>query len=60
MYRLLFIVTLLLCGAAMYANGKGVPKDNVLAYLWLNLAGTQGSEDAKEWYARIAKEMITE
>jgi TPR repeat protein len=32
----------------MYANGEGVPEDNVLAYTWWNLAVAQGDEDAQE------------
>ena len=26
----------------MYGNGRGVPKDNLLAYMWLNIAGANG------------------
>ena len=32
----------------MYANGTGVPQDDVLAYAWLNLAVEQGNELASE------------
>ena len=32
----------------MYANGDGVPQDNVLAYAWLILAAAQGNELASE------------
>ena len=28
----------------MYWEGKGVPKNFVLAHMWLNLAATQGDE----------------
>jgi len=28
----------------MYANGEGVPKDNVHAYMWWNIAGTNGDD----------------
>ena len=31
----------------MYANGQGVPEDDVLAYMWWNLAAAQGYEDAQ-------------
>jgi len=31
----------------MYANGTGVPKDNVLAYMWANLAGANGVDVSK-------------
>jgi len=26
----------------MYGNGRGVPKDNLLAYMWWNIAGANG------------------
>ena len=32
----------------MYANGTGVPQDDVLAYAWLTLAAAQGNELASE------------
>ena len=28
----------------MYVNGRGVPKDNVLAYMWANIAGANGRD----------------
>ena len=28
----------------MYVNGRGVPKDNVLAYMWANIAGANGQD----------------
>lgn len=34
--------------AGMYYQGKGVPEDNVMAYMWINLAAAQGAEDAKK------------
>jgi len=30
----------------MYAQGQGVPKDIVLAYMWFNLAAAQGHANA--------------
>jgi TPR repeat protein len=33
---------------AMYANGRGVPKDMVNAYAWLNVASANGNEIASE------------
>ena len=30
----------------MYANGIGVPEDQVLAYMWWNLAAANGYENA--------------
>jgi len=31
----------------MYAKGEGVPEDNVMAYMWWNLAAAQANEVAK-------------
>ena len=31
----------------MYALGEGVPEDNLLAYMWANIAGANG-EDVEE------------
>ena len=31
----------------MYANGEGVPEDDVLAYMWFNVAAAQGYEGAQ-------------
>ena len=48
----------------MYARGEGVPEDNVLAYMWLNLAAAQGGEGAKTakdiLVERMTREQITE
>lgn len=30
----------------IYAEGRGVPQDDALAFLWLTLAGEQGDQDA--------------
>ena len=30
----------------LYANGRGVPKDYVRAYAWVNLAAAQGEKNA--------------
>jgi TPR repeat protein len=30
----------------IYAEGRGVPQDEALAFLWLTLAGDQGDQDA--------------
>ena len=32
----------------MYTLGRGVLKDSVLAHMWFNIAGTNGSETARE------------
>ncbi len=37
----------------MYALGDGVPQDDVLAYMWLNLSAAQGQENAQ-----AAKEIL--
>ena len=44
----------------MYVTGRGVPEDNVLAYMWLNLAAAQGYEGADESKARAAHRMTRE
>ena len=48
----------------MYARGFGVPADDVLAYMWLNLAAAQGNEDAQEnkdiVEQRMTREQIAE
>ncbi len=41
----------------MYSNGKGIPKDNIRAYMWTNLAASNGA-DTKD-RDTIAKEMTT-
>ena len=38
----------------MYANGEGVPEDDIRAYVWISLATAQGVENAKN-----AKEILT-
>lgn len=43
----------------MYAEGQGVPEDNVFAYMWFNLAA-QGYEDAKNNKGIISKLMTKE
>jgi uncharacterized protein len=30
----------------MYANGRGVPQDYILAHMWYNLTAAQGDQDA--------------
>ena len=43
----------------MYEKGQGVPKDDVLAYKWYNLAVAQEYEIAAENRDIIAKKMNT-
>jgi TPR repeat protein len=42
---------------ALYEYGEGVPWDNVLAYMWFNLAAAQGHEDAPELKNVIEEQM---
>jgi TPR repeat protein len=44
----------------MYATGSGVPKDHILAFLWLDLAATQGHKDAAGARDTVRKRMIPE
>ena len=41
----------------MYAIGRGVLKDATLAHMWLNIAGANGSEIAREWRDTIEDDM---
>ena len=41
----------------MYANGMGVPQDDVLAYAWWNLATAQGHERANEYKDQLRTRM---
>ena len=38
-----------------YANGEGVPEDDVTAYAWLNIAAAQGKSSANEGKEHVAK-----
>ena len=40
-----------------YANGEGVPKDEVNAYAWHNVSSANGDEDASVERDRIAESM---
>ena len=42
----------------MHANGQGVPEDDVLAYMWYNLAAAQGNEEA-QYNKDIAESRMT-
>jgi TPR repeat protein len=44
----------------MYVNGNGVAEDDVMAYLWWNLAAAQGAESAKEYKGILSKQMTKE
>jgi TPR repeat protein len=43
----------------MYADGDGVPEDNVQAYAWWSLAAAQGHENASMAKDIIRKEMTS-
>jgi TPR repeat protein len=41
----------------MYANGWGVPEDNVRAFAWIILAASQGNEAANRTKAWLSPKM---
>jgi TPR repeat protein len=41
----------------MYINGNGTPKDNVMAYVWWNIASAQGDKGAEKNRGIIEGEM---
>ena len=41
----------------MYANGRGVLKDSVLAHMWSNIAGANGHEAARELRDNLDRDM---
>ena len=41
----------------MYANGEGVPEDDIQAYAWISIASAQGIEIAKNAKERLTGEM---
>ena len=41
----------------MYANGRGVLKDSVLAHMWSNIAGANGNEAARELRDSLERDM---
>ena len=44
----------------MYAHGRGVPKDDVKAYMFFNLAAAQGDKDAEKYREQIGEKMTQE
>ena len=44
----------------MYANGRGVPEEDVEAYAWFNIAAAQGHENAEKNKEIAAKSMTRE
>lgn len=42
----------------MYANGEGVPEDDIQAYAWFNLAAAQGLGEGEQGRAHIRQYMI--
>jgi TPR repeat protein len=43
----------------MFYLGKGTPKDNVMAYVWWNIAAAQGNESAANNRGIIEKDMTS-
>ena len=43
----------------MYSTGQGVPRDNIEAHKWFNLAALAGSLEAKTWRGELAQEMTS-
>ena len=44
--------------ARMYANGEGVPQDNVYAYMWVGFADEQGlGKSASEFKNKVMSQM---
>jgi TPR repeat protein len=41
----------------MYANGKGVPQDYVVAHMWLNLSASHGDQEAAAARDSLAQTM---
>ena len=41
----------------MYANGRGVLKDSVLAHMWSNIAGANGNASARELRDSLERDM---
>ena len=41
----------------MYGNGQGVQQNNVAAYVWWNIAATNGHQKAKNNKSLVAKRM---
>jgi TPR repeat protein len=46
--------------AGAYADGIGVPKDDVVAYSWANLAAAQGDETARKLRDVLERRMTQE
>lgn len=44
----------------IYASGRGVPVDYVLAHMWFNLAAVKGDDRAREERAELAAMMSEE
>ena len=40
-----------------YVNGEGVLKDSVLAHMWINIAGANGNEQAREQRDKLERDM---
>jgi TPR repeat protein len=40
---------------SMYANGEGVPQNNIRAYVWFSVAAAQGNEIARDSRNRVSE-----
>jgi len=47
------------CLGFLYENGRGVPQDYVLAYMWLNLAASSGDPASAMYRDRLAAMMTS-
>ncbi|MFT5520134.1 MAG: TPR repeat protein [Enterobacterales bacterium] len=43
----------------MYADGRGIIKDNIMGYAWLNVAAAQGNDQARKARDFVEKEMTS-
>ena len=45
---------------AKYANGEGVPENDIQAYTWFNIAAAQGQKSAEKSKKVVTKSMTSE
>ena len=46
--------------AKMHADGKGVPKDLIIAHVWFSLSAAQGDQEGQSGKDQLAKAMTTD
>ena len=44
----------------IYANGEGVPKNDIAAYMWFNLSAAQGDKEASKAMIALGEKMTTD